>query len=179
MLRDIIFFICTIFESNLFFSLHEVQKYLNWKLHRMFVWVRVQLGLNIFLWQILSTTDLMVNSVLNCVVWSARLLVVPPDPLFTYCLLIKSCYSSRYMAIPNQGCIFFPPSQLGMAKSFGSGQWDVSGSYLWPSLDFDVKEKETTITLPPRPTSSPTCLSLGKVIVGADNKVSCHEVQSK
>lgn len=72
MLRDIIFSICTIFESNLFFSLHEVQKYLNWKLRRMFIWVRVQLGLNIFLWQILSTTDLMVNSVLKCVVWSVK-----------------------------------------------------------------------------------------------------------
>lgn len=86
MLRDIIFFLCTVLESSLFFSLHEVQKYLNWKLWMMLVWVRVQLGLNKFLWQILSTTDLMVNSLLKYVVWSAKE-TAGPSPRSTFHLL--------------------------------------------------------------------------------------------
>lgn len=137
----ILFFLCIILESNLFFfPLHEVQKYLNWKLWMMLVWVRIQLGLNKFLWQIVSTTGLIVNSVLKYMVWSMKETAgCPPRSTFHLFSLNKVLIFIWTHGCPKSRVQLLPSPQLGMAKSFGSGQWDVSGSYLWLSLDFDVK----------------------------------------
>lgn len=79
----------------------------------------------------------MVNSVLKYVVWSMKE-TAGRSPRFTFHLLP---INKVFIFIWTHGCPKSRVHLLSSLLSLSSRQWDVSGSYLRPFLDFDVKEK--------------------------------------